>query len=145
MEIESFRNNLFFFQAEDCIRDGTVTGVQTCALPISARGADRERHLFGTRATALAADDHDVDGPDLPLYDGDQFEREERAALRRVQGLSTELEDITEVEYRQLRLERVVLAGVWTEGSAEDAENSIRELAALAETAGSTVLEGVIQ
>ncbi len=60
-------------------------------------------------------------------------------------GLSTELEDITEVEYRQLRLERVVLAGVWTEGTAEDAENSMRELAALAETAGSTVLEGLIQ
>src|SRR2546430_9422552 len=28
---------LFFFQAEDGIRDLTVTGVQTCALPISAR------------------------------------------------------------------------------------------------------------
>src|SRR5689334_24679495 len=27
----------FFFQAEDGIRDGTVTGVQTCALPISTR------------------------------------------------------------------------------------------------------------
>src|ERR1041385_6086214 len=26
----------FFFQAEDCIRDVAVTGVQTCALPISA-------------------------------------------------------------------------------------------------------------
>src|SRR6266481_8863087 len=31
----------FFFQAEDGIRDGTVTGVQTCALPISLRGALR--------------------------------------------------------------------------------------------------------
>ncbi|MGO4597838.1 GTPase HflX [Terrabacter sp. 2RAF25] len=111
----------------------------------SARGTDRERDLFGTRATALAATDHEPDEAAYPLYDGDQLEREERAALRRVQGLSTELEDITEVEYRQLRLERVVLAGVWTEGSADDAENSIRELAALAETAGSTVLEGVIQ
>src|SRR6266568_6172666 len=30
---------VFFFQAEDGIRDGTVTGVQTCALPISAAGA----------------------------------------------------------------------------------------------------------
>ena len=38
----------------------------------------------------------------------------ERHALRRVAGLSTELEDISEVEYRQLRLERVVLVGVWT-------------------------------
>src|SRR5690348_18458152 len=27
----------FFFQAEDGIRDGRVTGVQTCALPISQR------------------------------------------------------------------------------------------------------------
>ncbi|RNL78451.1 GTPase HflX [Nocardioides marmorisolisilvae] len=69
----------------------------------------------------------------------------ERHALRRVVGLSTELEDITEVEYRQLRLERVVLVGVWTEGSVEDAENSMAELAALAETAGSQVLENVYQ
>ena len=38
-----------------------------------------------------------------------------------------------------------MLAGVWTEGSAQDAENSIRELAALAETAGSTVLDVVLQ
>ncbi|WP_409485388.1 GTPase HflX [Arsenicicoccus dermatophilus] len=102
--------------------------------------------LFRTRAEALA--DDQVDSPwldDEQTYDGEQLDREERAALRRVGGLSTELEDVTEVEYRQLRLERVVLAGVWTEGSAEDAENSIRELAALAETAGSTVLDGVIQ
>ncbi|MFX0539234.1 GTPase HflX [Ornithinimicrobium sp. Y1847] len=80
--------------------------------------------------------------------DGDQLDREERAALRRVAGLSTELEDVTEVEYRQLRLERVVLASVWEDNgqtTLEDAENSLRELAALAETAGSTVLDGVIQ
>ena len=68
-----------------------------------------------------------------------------RHALRRVAGLSTELEDITEVEYRQLRLERVVLVGVWTEGSVEDAENSLAELALLAETAGSQVLDAVYQ
>ena len=66
-------------------------------------------------------------------------------ALRRVAGLSTELADVTEVEYRQLRLERVVLVGVWTEGTATDAENSLAELAALAETAGSEVLDGLIQ
>jgi GTP-binding protein HflX len=78
-------------------------------------------------------------------YDGDQFEREERAALQRVSGLSTELEDITEVEYRQLRLEKVVLVGQWARGPAHDAEISLRELAALAETAGSQVLDGVLQ
>ncbi len=69
----------------------------------------------------------------------------DRSALRRVAGLSTELQDVTEVEYRQVRLERVVLVGVWTEGTAVDADNSLRELAALAETAGSVVLEGIVQ
>jgi GTPase len=73
------------------------------------------------------------------------YELEERQALRRVAGLSTELEDITEVEYRQLRLERVVLVGVWTTGTLEEAENSLVELARLAETAGSQVLDGIIQ
>jgi GTPase len=74
-----------------------------------------------------------------------ELELEDRNALRRVAGLSTELADVTEVEYRQLRLERVVLVGVWAEGTITDAENSLTELAALAETAGSLVLEGVIQ
>ncbi len=73
------------------------------------------------------------------------MELAERHALRRVAGLSTELEDISEVEYRQLRLERVVLVGVWTEGSVQDAENSMAELALLAETAGSEVLEAIYQ
>ena len=70
---------------------------------------------------------------------------DDRSALRRVAGLSTELADVSEVEYRQLRLERVVLVGVWTDGSAADADASLAELAALAETAGSQVLEGMIQ
>jgi GTP-binding protein HflX len=70
---------------------------------------------------------------------------EDRAALRRVAGLSTELADVSEVEYRQLRLERVVLVGVWMDGTAADADASLAELAALAETAGSEVLEGMIQ
>jgi GTPase len=70
---------------------------------------------------------------------------DDRAALRRVAGLSTELADVSEVEYRQLRLERVVLVGVWTDGSAADADASLAELAALAETAGSEVLDGMVQ
>jgi len=81
--------------------------------------------------------------PDLPSTG--ELALEDRSALRRVAGLSTELADISEVEYRQLRLERVVLVGVWTEGSAADAEASLAELAALSETAGSQVLEGMIQ
>nr|BFE34780.1 GTPase HflX [Actinomadura rugatobispora] len=74
-----------------------------------------------------------------------ELDLEDRRALRRVAGLSTELTDVTEVEYRALRLERVVLVGVWTEGTAEMAENSLRELALLAETAGSQVLEALVQ
>src|SRR5256886_15804656 len=115
----------------------------------SSPSQDTERfaHTYPERlrADALMEEDvawsHEIDGE----RDGDQFDRSERAALRRVGGLSTELEDVTEVEYRQLRLERVVLVGVWTEGSAADAENSLTELAALAETAGSLVLDGLIQ
>ena len=115
------------------------------------------RHILSGRAEALA-DQTTLDDsgfvrprgawdPDADLVDDDgaQLDREERAALRRVSGLSTELEDVTEVEYRQLRLERVVLAAVWSEGTLEDAENSLRELSALAETAGSEVLAGVVQ
>ncbi|WP_275003826.1 GTPase HflX [Promicromonospora iranensis] len=81
------------------------------------------------------------------VADGDQLELEERTALRRVAGLSTELEDVTEVEYRQLRLEKVVLVGLYSGGerAARDAEISLRELAALAETAGSQVLDGMLQ
>jgi GTP-binding protein HflX len=78
-------------------------------------------------------------------YDGDQLDLEERESLRRVAGLSTELEDISEVEYRKLRIERVILVGVWGQGTLEQAENSLRELAALAETAGAVVLAGVLQ
>jgi GTP-binding protein HflX len=82
---------------------------------------------------------------DLSSEDLADLELEERRALRRVAGISTELADVTEVEYRQLRLERVVLIGVWTEGTEAAAEASLTELAALAETAGSQVLEGLIQ
>lgn len=74
-----------------------------------------------------------------------ELDLEERYALRRIQGLSTELTDVTEVEYRQLRLENVVLIGVYPHGQAEDAENSLRELALLCETAGAVVLDGVLQ
>ena len=87
--------------------------------------------------------DWGADGEDA--FDQGDYELEERHALRRVAGLSTELEDISEVEYRQLRLERVVLVGVWTEGTVEDADNSLAELKLLAETAGSEVLDALSQ
>src|SRR6201993_1706496 len=90
--------------------------------------------------------------PEFPYHDQPHSEPsagelalDDRSALRRVAGLSTELADVSEVEYRQLRLERVVLVGVWTEGGAADNRASMAELAALAETAGPQVLEGLIQ
>ena len=76
--------------------------------------------------------------------DGDQLERAERESLRRV-GMSTQLADIGEVEYRDLQLERVVLVAVWTTGSHVDVDNSVAELQLLAETAGAQVLEGLVQ
>src|SRR4051794_37770205 len=108
--------------------------------------------LMASSETLYAASGPEIDERTAPSeifdgeqLDGDQLDRADRQALRRVAGLSTELADVTEVEYRQLRLERVVLVGVRTEGTLADAETSMAELAALAETAGSEVLEALIQ
>ncbi|MFC2545784.1 GTPase HflX [Actinomyces oris] len=110
----------------------------------------------GTALASTAAQHEHADGVD----DG-SLEREARAARRRVVGLSTELEDVSEVEYRQVRLEKVVLVGLELPRHAsspgaptgnapgardsQDAGTSLRELAALAQTAGSQVLDAVIQ
>ena len=70
-------------------------------------------------ASARVASDYDagleIETPDIVA---------ERAALRRVAGFSTQLQDISDAEYRELQLEKVVLVGVWTEGTAQMAENS---------------------
>lgn len=90
---------------------------------------------------AYADDDEWDDDEPVP----GELDLAERHSLRRVAGLSTELVDVTEVEYRQLRLERVVLVSVWTTGTQADADNALFELKALAQTAGSQVLEGLVQ
>ena len=95
--------------------------------------------------SARVAAEFDAQESSSKNWESEQQDLQDRNALRRVSGLSTELQDISEAEYRQLRLERVVLVGVWTEGTPEDADNSLKELAALAQTAGSEVLEGLIQ
>ena len=115
------------------------SAAQTTIYPENT-GSTAQRRVLDTRAREIS--DNQREHSD---FDGEQEDLAERRALRRVAGLSTELDDVTEVEYRQLRLERVVLAGLWTEGTVEDAENSLRELAALAETAGSEVLDGLVQ
>lgn len=105
----------------------------------------RDNDLFEAllRESARVAADFDAGESDFEV--SSQPELADRHALRRVKGFSTELQDISDAEYRQLQLERVVLVGVWTEGSAEMADNSLAELKALAETAGSEVLDGLIQ
>ena len=89
--------------------------------------------------------EHFEPDPDEFDLDGDQQDLADRISLRRVAGMSTQLSDITEVEYRELQLERVVLVSVWTTGSEVDADNAMAELKLLAETAGSQVLEGLVQ
>ena len=115
----------------------TLDPMTTAPEPASDTLADLDE--AGARPTAVRA------WEDQPDDSTGSYEREARGALRRVAGLSTELADVSEVEYRQLRLERVVLVGVWTEGTQTDADRSLAELAALAETAGSEVLEAVSQ
>ncbi|MDR1807401.1 MAG: GTPase HflX [Propionibacteriaceae bacterium] len=89
--------------------------------------------------------DFRIADPD-PEPDAGQLDLEDRLSLRRVAGLRTELEDVTEVEYRRLRLERVVLVAVGLKSQTEaEVDQSLAELALLAETAGSEVLAGLVQ
>src|SRR5207302_2911968 len=61
-----FTDFCFFFQAEDGIRDFHVTGVQTCALPISWRPAERTRlrSFISIRRSRKAS------GAEAPDWDG---------------------------------------------------------------------------
>ena len=73
----------------------------------------------------------------------------ERNALRSATRETTiRAEDTTdgyEVEYRKLRLEQVILVGVWTEGTIAEVEATLDELAGLAESAGAEVVELIYQ
>ncbi|WP_432537174.1 GTPase HflX [Kineococcus arenarius] len=129
---------------------------QHAPVPAAARERDRDAEFDRALARILAGHDdaaptttgdEAADGSGERDYDGDQLDLADRRALRRAAGLSTELADVTEVEYRRLRLERVVLAGIWSsaDSSRAEAEVSLQELSALAATAGSDVLAGVLQ
>ncbi|MDJ1371595.1 GTPase HflX [Gulosibacter molinativorax] len=112
---------------------------------VLSRGESRRAKttLFSEGRAEALQDDRDT-SYDFDV-DGLQLEREERRSLQFVESLSTELEDVTEVENRQIRLENVVLIGVYPAGSQQDGETSLQELAALCETAGARVLEGLLQ
>ena len=120
--------------------DETIERILTRA---GQQGPKARVSVFSSGKAQALSDDNEIAHDDN--YDGAQQDLADRQSLRRVAGLSTELEDVTEVEYRQLRLEKVVLIGVYPKGNVEEGENSLRELAALCETAGAEVLDGVIQ
>ncbi|QFQ02497.1 GTPase HflX [Corynebacterium urogenitale] len=78
-----------------------------------------------------------------------EMDLEARSSLRRLtRGTSQytdEQSDGYDVEYRKLRLEKVVLVGVWTEGTVAQIEARLEELAALATTAGSEIADMIYQ
>lgn len=111
-------------------RDGHDEDIDETALgSVSQVLQDDDNHAFGDNDDTLAWQ-----------------ERERRNQFKHVEGLG-ELEDVTEVEYRKVRLERVILVGVYSSNQTtqEEAEESLRELAALAQTAGADVLDGLLQ
>ena len=127
----------------------------TAAAPSAEDIVSRILSRHGT-ALASTAGEHEQREAD----DDGALEREVRAARRTV-GSAAGPEDVSEVEYRRVRLERVVLVGLDLPGAApasagaravspgavgsQDAETSLAELAALAQTAGSEVLDALIQ
>ena len=128
----------------------------TAAAPSAEDIVSRILSRHGT-ALASTAGEHEQREAD----DDGALEREARAARRAV-GSAAGPEDVSEVEYRRVRLERVVLVGLDLPGAAtsasagaravspgavgsQDAETSLAELAALAQTAGSEVLDALIQ
>src|SRR2546430_3288424 len=67
-----YYDDFFFFQAEDGIRDLTVTGVQTCALPISAANATPPSQPATTST---------ITQPSISLTDNGQSKRPRDARL----------------------------------------------------------------
>ena len=130
---------------------GSRAGAAPSAEDIVSRILSRHGTALASTAGEHALREADDDGA---------LEREARAA-RRTAGSAAGPEDVSEVEYRRVRLERVVLVGLDLPGAApapagaraaspgavgsQDAETSLAELAALAQTAGSEVLDAVIQ
>ncbi|HJD77531.1 MAG TPA: GTPase HflX [Corynebacterium pollutisoli] len=94
-------------------------------------------------------EDPGTDLSDLLTPTTGELDLAERNRFRRVtrdtEIRSRDSEDITEVEYRKLRLEQVILVGVWTEGTSAEVDANMAEVAALAETAGAEVLEMLYQ
>ena len=85
--------------------------------------------------------DEDLTVGELELAERNAFRR----VTRRTEIRHADAEDVYEVEYRKLRLEQVILVGVWTEGTIAEVEAAMAELAALTETAGAEIVEMLYQ
>lgn len=101
----------------------------------------------GVDLTGLEAVTEHPEGAHTPTTG--ELDLEARSSLRRLTRGSdihaTDQDDGYDVEYRKLRLERVILVGVWTTGTTAEIEATMQELAALAETAGSEVVQMLYQ
>src|SRR5690349_23213189 len=94
----------FFFQAEDGIRDLYVTGVQTCALPISFGQVLRDLRWIGVTVTLQRLGDGEMDGAQPRRQIG-------RASCReRVERLEGYVSDKEEEESRKENGTRIEIA-----------------------------------
>src|SRR3989449_5836846 len=111
----------FFFQAEDGIRDVAVTGVQTCALPISMREArDLAERVARARSAFLANMSHEIRTPMnavlgfVELVLDTELAPEQRRALELVrtssEALLTILNDI--LDYSKIEAEHLELESI---------------------------------
>src|SRR2546429_4117602 len=93
--ISSEVQRVFFFQAEDGIRDVAVTGVQTCALPISMGvAAQILQHIFGTTKGTFQVH-HPVLSVEWPQPGGEDL------GLRKKLQVSLEVEQIGRASCRE--------------------------------------------
>src|SRR5689334_25236500 len=84
---------VFFFQAEDGIRDGTVTGVQTCALPISSHTFQTQfiEHMYLEPEACIAL----PEGDGLRVYTQGQGVFDDRRQIASFLGLPQEQVNVT--------------------------------------------------
>src|SRR5258707_4320100 len=127
---EVFRAVCFFFQAEDGIRDIGVTGVQTCALPISALPAPaRDLHRHRSRRRAARRRPRRLSSP-VP---GDRRMTEPYAltacdALERLRARTLSARELLDSCLKRIEsLEPSIGAWVWLQAEAARARAAARD------------------
>ena len=115
----------------------------------SARGSEETNGGSNTVSGTASDGAHDLSSSTATNPSVGELDLEDRASLRSLHRNTvqqrSEQDDGYDVEYRKLRLERVILVGVWLSGTVAELEASLAELRALAETAGSEVLDTFYQ